>query len=493
MLSIKHIGGILAAALLLSACDFGVLDKAPPDTINTENFFVTEADAVAAVNGAYQPLQWPKLYNMRMWTTDIVAGNSVVGAGGGSDGIETKNLADFVALSDNPGVLDIWRGPWPGILRANTVLARVPGMDIDPQLKDRIVGEARFLRALYYFNLVRFFGDVPMITEPQSPGDDLRPPRAPAEAIYSEVIIPDLEAAVELLPPRAAYAASDAGRASKGAAAGLLAEVYLTRAQWQRVVDLASQVEGLGYDLHDDYAANFDPSRENGVESLFEVQYHGKTSFDFWSNENQAAWHSTFMGPRNSNMVAGAWGWNQPTQEFADAYEEGDLRKDVTILYEGGPAFDGQAYDPDYSGTGYNVRKFLVSKSVAGSYDESPLNFPILRFADVLLMKAEALNELGRTAEAEEPLNRVRRRAGLDDVRGLSQNAFREAVLHERRMELAFEGKRWFDLIRVDGGQYGLDFLHAIGKVNASRNHLRFPIPQADIDANPNLTQNPGY
>jgi hypothetical protein len=139
------------------------------------------------------------------------------------------------------------------------------------------------------------------------------------------------------------------------------------------------------------------------------------------------------------------------------------------------------------------VRKFLVPKSVAGSYDESPLNFPILRFADILLMKAEALNELGRTAEAEAPLNRVRRRAGLGDLENLSQAEFKQAVLHERRMELAFEGKRWFDLIRVDDGQYGLDFLNSIGKVNATRNRLLLPIPQLEIDANPNLTQNPGY
>ena len=484
--------GVLASALLLAGCH-DLLNTEPPDSINSANFFATEADAVAAINGAYQPLQWPKLYNMRMWTTDIIAGNSVVGAGGGTDGIETKNLADFVALSSNPGVRDLWRGPWPGILRANLVLAMVAGMTLREPLKSRILGEAHFLRALYYFNLVRFFGGVPRITAPQNPGDDIRPPRAPAAEIYNDVIIPDLQAAMTLLPPRTSYGPADAGRASLGSATGLLAEVYLTLGDWGKVVDLANQVESLGYDLNPDYAANFDPARENGPESLFEVQYFGKSSFDFWSNENQAAWHSTFMGPRNSGMVAGGWGWNQPTQEFVDAYEAGDRRKDVTILYQGGPAFDGQAYNAAYSTTGYNVRKFLVPRSVAPTYDADPLNFPVLRFAEVLLMKAEALNELGRTTDAYAPLNRVRRRAGLDTLSGLSQASFRTAVLHERRVELAFEGKRWFDLVRVDGGRYGLDFLHAIGKVNATANRLLFPIPQLEIDANPNLTQNPGY
>lgn len=491
MISRRHVAALLAALLLAGCSD--ILETHPPDSINSANFFANEDDAIAAINGAYQPLQWPKLYNMRMWTTDIFAGNSVVGAGGGTDGIETKNLADFVALSSNPGVLDLWRGPWPGILRANLVLAKVPGMSIDEALKNRILGEAHFLRALYYFNLVRFFGGVPKITTPQNPGDDIRPARAPVSEIYGEIIIPDLEAAMALLPPRESYAAADVGRASKGSATGLLAEVYLTLGNWQKVVELTSQVELLGYGLNADYALNFDPARENGPESLFEVQYFGKTSFDFWSNENQAAWHSTFMGPRNSGLVAGGWGWNQPTQEFVDAYESGDLRKDVTILYAGGPAFDGQAYSAVYSTTGYNVRKFLVPRTVAGTYDADPLNFPVLRFAEILLMQAEALNELGRATEAEAPLNRVRRRAGLGDLTKLSQADFRNAVLHERRMELAFEGKRWFDLVRVNGGQYGLDFLHSIGKVNANANRLLLPIPQLEIDANPNLIQNPGY
>ena len=218
-----------------------------------------------------------------------------------------------------------------------------------------------------------------------------------------------------------------------------------------------------------------------------------KSGEGFWDNTNQASWLSTFTGPRNSNMVAGGWGWNQPTQEFVDSYEPGDLRKDVTILYDGCPQFDGMDYDPGYSTTGYNLRKFLVTKSVSSSYDNSPMDFPVLRYADVLLMKAEALNNLGKTSEAEAPLNEVRARAGLPAVTGLSQADFQTKVLHERRMELAFEGQRWFDLIRVDNGDYGLNFLHSIGKVNATSKFLLLPIPQKEIDANPNLTQNPGY
>ena len=487
----------IAFGLVIFACtqcsnDF--LEKAPLDTINTSNYPTNAEELITLVNGAYQPMQRPKLYNLRMWTSDIMAGNSIVGAGGGSDGIETQDMSNFVTTTDNAGVLDIWRGPWPGILMSNIVLKVAPDLAIDQNIKNRSLGEAHFLRAHYYFVLVRFFGDLPLITTPQSSDDDLFPVRVSKDLIYQQIIA-DLEKAAELLPNKSEYSGSDIGRANKGAALGELAEVYLTLGNnWQKVVDLTTQIEGLGFNLNLNYGDNFNPSTENSRESLFEVQYEGDGGYSFWSDENQASWASTFMGPRGSNFVGGGYGWNQPTQEFVDSYEPNDNRKDVTVLYEGSPSFDGKPYSASYSYTGFNVRKFLIPLSVSPSYDNSPLNFPILRFSDILLMKAEALNELGQTALAEAPLNRVRKRAGLADVAtGLSQAGFREAVLRERRMEFAFEGQRWFDLIRVNKGQYGLDFLHSIGKTNASQKHLLFPIPQIEIDKNPKLTQNPGY
>lgn len=492
MNTIKNILAIAVLAVIAISCSDEFLDKAPLDSINTDNYYQTEEDAINAVNGAYQPLQWPKLYNMRMWTTDIMAGNSIVGAGGGDDGRETQDMANFVTTTDNPGVLDLFRGPWPGILRSNIVLEKIPSMDIDESLKNRILGEAHFLRAHYYFILVRFFGDVPLITEPQVPGDDLRPARTDKSLVY-DLIIDDLTTAKDLLPTKSSYSSNDLGRATKGAATGLLAKVYLTLGEWENVVSLSNEVTALGYRLNENYADNFDVYNKNSIESLFEVQYTGDAGEDFWSNENQASWLSTFQGPRNSGMVAGGWGWNQPTQEFINAYEDNDLRKDATVFYEDCPNFDGQKYNPTYSITGFNLRKFLVTKAISATYDNSPMNFPVLRYADVLLMKSEALNELNRTSEAEAPLNEVRERAGLDAVSGKSQSEMKEIILNERRLELAFEGQRWFDLIRVDNGQWGLDFLHSIGKVNATEKHFLFPIPLKEIESNPNLTQNPGY
>jgi hypothetical protein len=500
-INMKPISYIMFCLLILSVTSCKkYLDKVPLDSINTSNFFQTADDVVNAVNACYQPMQRPKLYNLRMWTSDIMAGNSVVGAGGGTDGIETVEEANFTTDPSNTGVLDLWRGPWPGILSCNLVIQNVPDVNMDEGLKNRVIGEAKFLRANYYFILVRYFGDVPLITTPQSTKDsNYYPSRVDKQQIYN-LIVQDLKDAIDLLPTRDAYTGADVGRASKGSAVGLLAKVYLTLGDYADVIPLCQQVTSMGYSLNENYADNFNPAHKNGPESLFEVQYSGQTTYGFFDDLNQASWTSTFMGPRNTTFVGGAYGWNQPTQEFVDSYEPGDKRKDLTILYQGCPDFYGNVYSGTYSTTGYNVRKFLVPTSVSSQYNTSNEDFPVLRYADVLLMEAEALNETGKSAEAQLPstdanatLNKVRARAGLPDVTGLNQSALREKILHERRMELAFEGDRWFDLIRVNNGEYGLNFLHSIGKTNATAKNLLLPIPQVEIDANPNLAQNPGY
>ena len=487
---------VLILTLLLSGCDF--LNRSPYDSVDTSQGFQTLADAEAAINAAYQPLQWAKLYNMRIWTLDIIAGNSEVGAGGGTDGEETVDLANFIADADNFAALDLWRGPSPGILRCNFVLQKVPAMNIDETIKGRILGEAHFLRAHYYFLLVRLFGGVPLQTEPADSNSDLLLPRASAEEVY-ELIVEDLDQAITLLPQRSAYTQEHIGRATKEAAMAELARVYLTHYQdyehYQLVVDLCEEIRKMGYQLEANYADLWNPSKQNGVESIFEVQYYGKTNYDFWSNENQSSWLSTFTGPRNSGMAAGCYGWNQPTAEFVSQYETGDVRKEKTIFYTGCPTFDGMTYSSAYSTTGYNVRKFLLTKTQSPDYNTSNQNWVVTRYADVLLMKAEALNEMGQTTLAEAPLYEVRCRAGLTNrstIEGLSQMQMREKIIHERRMELAFEGHRWFDMIRYKDN-YALNFLHSIGKTAATSKHLLLPIPTQEREANPKLTQNPGW
>lgn len=496
MKKITNILYLLALTLLASCSDF--LEKTPYDTVDP-TVEVTDEVAIALANACYIPLQSSNMYNMRMWTLDIVAGNSNVGAGGGTDGLETIQASNFTTQTDNGMALYMWRSPWVGIGQANVLLNSLTQADgMSESIKTRCLGEGYFLRAHFYYILVRLYGGLPLRTEPYDPSTSTAIARTSLEETY-ELIISDCEKAIEMLPAKGEYDSNNVGRACKEAALCMLADVYLTLAPqnasyYQKVVDLCDEITSYGYDLSNcDYATNFDAEVNNGPESLFEIQYSGSTEYDFWGSYCQSSWASTFMGPRNSNFVAGSYGWNQPTQEFVDQYENGDLRKDITIFYAGCPDFDGMAYKSSYSNTGYNVRKFLVSKSISPEYNTNPANFVVYRYADVLLKKAEALNEMGQTGEAEGPLNIVRERAGLDGVSGLSQAEMREKIIHERRIELAFEGHRWFDMIRLQDGEYAINFLKSIGKSNINKNRLIFPIPQTEMDANPLMTQNDGY
>lgn len=496
MKSSKIFNIILASLLTLTSCSDDFLDKTPKNTVDP-NTSVNDSVALAMANACYRTLQSSNMYNQRLWTLDIVAGNSIVGAGGGTDGLETVQAANFTTNSDNGMALYMWRSPWVGIGQCNILIQALEGKDVDA-IQQRCLAEAYFLRAHYYYVLVRLYGGVPIRTQPFEPGQPTAIARSSAEEVYS-LIHSDCQKAIELLPAKSEYDSKNVGRASKDAALTMMADMYLTLAPdhkeyYQHVVNLCDSVTALGYDLTKcDFSDNFNALVNNGPESIFEVQYSGNTEYDFWGNNPQSSWLSTFMGPRNSNFVAGGYGWNQPTEEFMGQWEKGDKRKDLTVFYEGCPDYEGNVYKSSYSYTGYNVRKFLVSKTISPEYNTSPANFVVYRYADVLLMKAEALNEMGQTAAAAEPLNIVRRRAGLPDVSGLSQDEMREKIIHERRMELAFEGHRWFDMIRLDHGNYAIKFLKSIGKNNVNKNRLLFPIPQTEIDANPLMTQNPGY
>ena len=496
----KTIRNIILAgvtAVAMSSCsDF--LDLSPHNTLDPETT-MTDDVAKALTLGCYRTLQSSNMYNQRIWTLDIVAGNSEVGAGGGTDGIETIQASNFTTQSDNAMALYMWRSPWVGIGQCNTTIQSLQSASgLSEKVRSQSLGEAYFLRAHYYYILVRLFGGVPLRTEPFNPGDPTAIARASKEEVY-EQIMKDCQEGINRLPAKSEYSDDDKGRACREAAMAMMADIYLTLAPdnkeyYHEAELLCKDITAMGYNLDNcKYEDNFDATINNGPESLFEVQYSGDTEYDFWGNNPQMSWLSTFMGPRNSDFVAGSYGWNQPTQEFVDQYEEGDLRKDMTVLYQGCPDFDGKQYLSSYSNTGYNVRKFLVPKSISPEFNTSPANFVIYSYADVLLMEAEALNEQGLTDEAAAPLNIVRKRAGLPAVQGLTQEEMRDKIIHERRMELAFEGHRWFDMIRLDHGNYAINFLRGIGKGNVTKDRLLFPIPQTEIDANPLLTQNPGY
>ncbi|WP_188556516.1 RagB/SusD family nutrient uptake outer membrane protein [Hymenobacter glacieicola] len=494
----------LGLLLLSTGCDKDFIEKQPANDLAAENFYKDEADAQRALNGAYHGLQKSGCYRLRLWTLDIMAGNSIVGAGGASDGLETQQLANFSTTTSNPGVADIWGTHYQTILAVNVVLERVPTISMDAAKRDIILGEARFLRALSYFNLVRLFGNVPLILTQQTTRESLNVPRSPVADVYRQ-IEQDLTAAEQVLPVTAAIV----GHATQGAAKGLLTKVYLTQSKWAEAATKAQEVIGLGkYSLNSSFSANFDPNAENGSESLFEVQYAYDPNSNGFSGAAVCNMRSEFMAPRSSNITSGGgFGWNQPTAEFVSQFEAGDRRKALTV-FSNGDQLGSYTYSANSSITGFNTRKFVVplSSGVQTGFANDPLNTVVLRYADVLLMQAEALNEQGQTAAARTPLNQVRARAGLLPLTTASQTTLRDAIMKERRLELAFEnGERWFDLIRSkdNSGQIrALSFLrslgspndqYGVGRGNISEKYLLLPIPQNERDNNSAIDQNPGY
>ena len=491
----------LLGLALLGGCGEKFLDVKPTDSITTENFYQTQSDAIQATTAVYAQLGRGGQYNYALWGIgEIMSDNSFTGGGGGGDGAEEIQLDFFNIPSSNPMTTRLWNGCYVGIGSCNLVLQKVPGISMDATLQKRCLGEAQFMRAKYYFDLVRAFGDVPLILTPPASPAEARIPRTPADQVYTQIIT-DLQAAIGSLPET--YASTDLSRATKWAATGLLAKVQLTNGNKTEAARLAKEVISSNrFSLWTNYADNFKLENENGKESLFEVQFVIDPSqsyiFDhlgFVGNE--------FFAPRGANLAPqGGYGFNIPEPNFVDGYEAGDRRKAATIFVPGDPypAGGATATAPARSvgsPNGYNVRKWLVDKSLTNVWD-SPLNCPVLRLSEVYLIAAEAL---GSSPEGYKYLNLVRRRAFGEDMASNSAQphdlddsklagTFQDAVIRERRYELAFEDDRWFDLKRT--GQL-LTNQHLVKDKGIHDFNVVMPIPQSERDANPNLTQNPGY
>jgi hypothetical protein len=496
MITVKNTLGTLALLGLLTSCGEKWLDVKPNDSVTEENFYQTETDAIQATNAAYSELGKGGQYNYALWGIgEIMSDNSTTGGGGGGDGAEFQQLDNFNIPATNPLSNRLWGGCYVGIGRANVVIQRVPGIaNMSDAIRKRSIGEAQFLRAKYYFDLVRAFGDVPLITTPPTTLDQVNIPRSPEAQVYDQ-IVSDLEAAFTNLPGN--YSGADLGRATKWSAAGLLAKVQLTRgnkpeaARWAREV-----ISNSGKSLWPNYGDNFKVENENGRESLFEVQY--VSGLNQWTQDGLGFSGNEFFGPRGQGLTPqGGYGFNIPEAEFVAGYETGDLRRDVTIWkpgdpYPAGSTSTAQPASLPGSPNGFGVKKWFVGKTNTNIWD-SPLNIPVLRLGEVYLILAEAA---GPTPEGLEAINKVRRRAfGLDinqpSAKDLSASTpnFTDAVIRERRYELAFENDRWFDLKRT-GKLLNNPALQAKG-IKAF--NVVLPIPQSERDANANLSQNPGY
>lgn len=479
---------LLPLIFLATACN-SVLDRSPQESYTLDNYFLDAEQATQSVNAIYSQLRdWETHVFSFIGMTDIVSDDSNKGSTP-NDAFFLQEVDDFTHTATNVAPASVWKGYYVGIFRANLAIDRIPTVpEMDENLRNRLIGEAKFLRAHFYFNLVRWFGDVPLLTEPFPSEFSIE--RSPKNLVY-EQIITDLNEASDVLPTRTGYASADVGRATQGAAKALLAKVYLTIENWPEAERIALEVINSGqYDLYNSYAKLFRREGENSVESIFEVQ---------------AAAYETGGGGSQYNEVQGVrgdpnlgWGFNSPTNDLLAAYEPGDPRRDATILFVGEVLPDGSGIVQDnvnIIGERYNQKAWVPEHT--GGNGNGPGNIRILRYADVLLIAAEALNENGKTPAALTYINQVRTRARgtspsvLPNLTLTDPAELRAAIWRERRVELALEQHRWFDLVRQ---KRAATVMQNVGKNFIVNQHELFPIPQGEIDLSQGaLVQNPGY
>ena len=474
--NIKYI--LFTATILFTACQ-SILDKDPIATLDAGSFFQTEADAVQAINAAYKPLTFSNENNNFYWAFGSLASDEAIVGGDGS----RTGLIELDALTHTPRTEEInsfWKGQYSGITQANLVLDKIPKIP-NSAVKNRVIGEALFLRSYYYSLLVQVFGDVPLFTAIVSP-DKLKAPRTPKTDIYKQIII-DCDRAAELLPPQ--YAASDLGRPTKGAALALAAKTYLYQKNWEKTIEYVGKVKALNiYGLMPNYEDNFKKKTQNNKESVWEIQH---TNLELGVGNSLNQWWL-------SKKIVGGYGFAEATDTFVKAFENDDPRRKFTVASNNEDYF-GAVYKNSFSSTRYSPRKYLQADSTATQKADGDINYTAIRFAEVLLWEAEALAELGRNTEGVVPLETVRARAraqatnpatALPRIVTTNKNTLIEAVRHERQVELGFEMHRYFDLVRWGiAAKFIPEF--KVGK------HEVYPIPQTERDLNPSLVQNVGY
>lgn len=487
--SVKRNSFVLLSALAIGSlysCSEEFLDVDPEGVGVSEDFFVTEEHAVQAVNSIYGNLrEWNNIAFAHLALTTIASDNAEKGSVPGDAGF-LDNFDNFTITATEGQLNGYWNGQYQAINLANQVLTKVPPISMDETLKARLLAEAKFFRAYHYFNLVRTFGgvplrlSVPMGTEQEAP-ESLNPPRASREEVYAQ-IEQDLRDAARILP--ASYGAVDRGRITEGAALGMLAKVHLYQQEWQDVYTLTQQVMNMGYTLTPNYYDIFRISGEFNSESIFEIEAQTIPGNCGASNSQWAE----VQGVRGQF----GWGFVEPSMDLVNAYEEGDERLDATILFRGETTPEGDVINPTAPNPRYNQKAYVPSFVTNECGYAKDQNIRILRYAEVLLMHAEAANELGKTEEALTALNMVRVRAGLEPIESATQQELRNIIWHERRVELALEsGDRFYDLVRQGRAA---EVFQAMGKNFVAGKNEVYPIPQQQITlSGGTLTQNPGY
>lgn len=475
---------VLSAGLFIG-CSKDYLDVKQTASISTTDLALFNNDAGAAtfVTSIYSKfLDWNMSTFSWIGMTSIASDDADKGSSPGDTGTD-KDLMDALTYnSSSLSIGEVFGANYEGINRCNQALDILPKLDqANPALRTRLAGEAKFLRAFMYFTLVKAYGGVPIVDHLPNPSSDadltMQLTRKSTAECYA-FIESDLNDAIAALPDKSAYAPSEKGRASKGAAYALLAKVNLYEKNWQKVVDNCNLV--TGYSLVSDYASQYKLAGKNDAESIFEISGVG-------SNPAKGIQgYSACQGARG----AGGWGWgfNTPSLSLVNAYEPGDVREAATIIFAGTTLYDGRVVPTTVENPRYNYKAYSSAYTDGWETDAS---IKYLRFAEVILMKAEALNELNSTSAAIPLLNQIRNRAGLANTTATTQADVRTAIWKERRVEMAFEHDRFFDLVRT--GQAVAAFAIDGKTFVAGKNEL-FPLPQAFITQAHGLSvQNPGY
>ncbi|MGZ3810631.1 MAG: RagB/SusD family nutrient uptake outer membrane protein [Mucilaginibacter sp.] len=476
-----------------------ILDQPILGQYQTSNFFTTDANATLAVNAAYSTLTFTDASSNAIWVLGDVASDDAIKGGNPGDQADFLSIDQFNINPSNSAVEAVWKRYYDGVFKCNVVLDGLasPTATVSATVKSQAIGQAEFLRAYYYFNLTAAYGAIPLHLKVETPQEAQKPVSTQAQ-IYAQ-IEQDCTAAAAVLPTT--WGSGDAGRATKGAALALLAKTYLFEQKWALAASTAQAVEALGvYSLLPVFADNFRMATKNNAEAIFSIQ-HAQITTPTWFGNTLNQW----FAPRSIN----GYGFFYPTQSLVDNYEKAtdgtdDPRLDYTVARAGHPYFD-IAFDPTWTTTGYLSKKHCqpLSEAPANEKGLGGLNYQAIRFSEVLLIEAEALNEAGNSAQALVPLNKVRKRAResyindpalsvvtggvvpaglLPDIAVSDQGQLRDIIRRERRSELALEFHRFFDVIRY-GSAYATAALKDEPNFNYEKNKF-FPIPESERETN---------
>lgn len=482
--------------LFCSAGCSDLLNKEPLAALSVSSAYATQDDAIKALTAAYNPLlNFPGYDGYSIY--DIVADNAEKGGEGPSDASYFNEIAYYTIPTSNTVALQVWRNCYLGVYRSNLILENVPKIQMDAEVSKRILAEAKFLRAYYYFTLVTFYGDVPLITKSDVQTFDAV--RTPKEEVYA-LIEKEMAEASEIVPERSKLKADEKGRVTKGAAQAYLGKVYLYKKDFQQAeIWFKKVMDSNEYSLDPDYYRPFTIAGEFGAENIFEINH-------MYSPQYLTARNQSSIRQGSAGMYG--WGFANPTQDFVDAFEPGDPRLWQTVYKQGDIMPDGKVADVGNSETGYmNKKAYLLAGDFPPTGDpaHSGKNELKMRYGMLLLWYSEAANENGNSQSALAALNQVRKRARqgavnvLPDVNTLDKQALRTKIWQEERVEYGMENHRYFDLIRQGRAgtvlrAYSVKYNSSKGKNFKDGTHELFPIPQTEVDLSQGrLIQNKGY